>query len=256
MKHIIRIAFICAIVIIVIVLLVLNQNGLGFHNTKTGDEIDTSNGSFTCPYNSESTKNNAKKPIPLPEAIKHLNNVHQPLKDSSYSMEQAFGVNGAKSQLITEAEYKNRPRTSTDTVEDYLPKQALADIDTDDLRYGNPDVDGYSLCDVNPADDDEYYDPKLMNGKFKPHFNPLILTTSDEIELVGATPEPVCVMKDGLCHTAVRRPINTSATRRPMNTVAFNNNIHNDMDPIQSIIRGTDNPLPGPFSGRYKKCKK
>jgi hypothetical protein len=229
----IRIGFICAIVIIVIVLLVLNQNGLGFHNNKSGTVIDTINGPLTCPYNSESEKEQYNR-THRPTSIKHLNNIHKQLGDSPFTMEQVFGENGAKSQLITEAEYDHpgpKAWTPSDSVDDYVPEHAT--IDTEVLRYGNPDVDGYTLCDVNPADDDEYYDPKLMNGKFKSHFNPLVLTTSDEIELIGATPEPVCA-STSVC--GGKQDINS--------------------DPISDIIRGTDNPLPGPFRSKRYCAKK
>jgi hypothetical protein len=151
-------------------------------------------------------------------------------------MVQVFGVTGAKSQLLTETRYGTKPQEPWlpfDTVNDYVPKYALDSLPVqEDLRYGNPEVDGYSLCDVNPSDDNEYYDPKLMQAKLKSTLTPLILSTSDEIEFVGATKE--CVAKDTVCNTANTRPINT--------------------DPVEDIIRGTDNPLPGPFSGRYKKC--
>ena len=230
-QGIVKAIIICVIILIAIVLIVLNQNGLGFNNSNR-DEIDTINGPITCPYNSESKKN---KPLPLPLAIKKLNDIDQPVNDSPYSMEQVFGANGARSQLITDAEYDHPPSKEwrlKDTTDDYVPKYALESVNTEDLRYGNPAVDGYSLCDINPSDDNEYYDPKLMNGKLKSPCSPLILSTTDEVELVGATPEPVCVA-NGLC----------ADTRVPINS-----------NPVSDIIRGSDNPLPGPFSGRYKKC--
>ena len=237
-RDVIKAVIICVIVLIAIVLIVLNQNGLGFNNKQynAGHDIDTINGPITCPYNSEFEKNNAKKPLPLPLAIKKLNDIDQPLNDSPYSMEQVFGANGARSQLITDAEYDHPPTKEwrlKDTTDDYVPKYALESDDTEDHRYGNPAVDGYSLCEINPSNDNEYYDPKLMNVKLKSVCSPLILSTTDEVELIGAEPEPLCVAK-GLCDTAAQIPINSN--------------------PVLDIIRGTDNPLPGPFSGRYKKC--
>ena len=236
-----RVVIIGIIVIIAIILIVLNQGGLGFNNkqVKSGDEIDTIYGPFICPYNSESEKNNAKKPLTLSDELKKLNNVNVQFADSPFSMEQVFGSNGAKSQLLTETEYsntgikQNRSWKPIDNAADYVPQHVLES--PEDLRYGNPDIDGYSICDVNPLDSDDYYDPKLLNVKLKPSFKPLTLSISDEVELIGATDPPVCVAKDGLCNTLNTTPINSN--------------------PVADIIRGSDNPLPGPFSGRYKKCK-
>lgn len=232
-----RVIIISVIVLIAIILFIfVNENVLGFNTImKNGSERRDTNEPFICPYNSESEKNNAKKPISLPLELKKLNNINTQFEDSSFSMEQVFGGNGAKTQLITDFEYKDikrQPWEPIDDSEDFVPHKELES--TEDLRYGNPDVDGYSLCDVNPSDSDDYYDPKLMNVKLKSSFKPLILNTSDQIELIGAS-QPGCAAKDGLCKTS--------------NTVPVNSN------PILDIIRGTDNPLPGPFSGRYKKCK-
>lgn len=230
-----RVIIIGVIVIIAIILLIFfNQNVLGFNTTMKNHDT---NEPFICPYNSESEKNNAKKPLSLPLELKKLNNINTQFNDSSFSMEQVFGGNGAKTQLITEFEYddmKKQVWEPIDNSEDFVPHKELES--TEDLRYGNPDVDGYSLCDVNPSDSDDYYDPKLMNVKLKSSFTPLILNTSDQVELIGASDATItCVAKDGLCKTS--------------NTIPINSN------PILDIIRGTDNPLPGPFSGRYKKCK-
>lgn len=224
-----RAIIISVIVIIAIILLIFsNQNAVGFHNKNTANEP------FICPYKSELEKNNAKKPLSLPSELKKLNNINTQFEDSSFSMEQVFGGNGAKTQLITEFEYddvKQLVWEPIDDSEDFVPHKELES--TEDLRYGNPDVDGYSLCDVNPSDSDDYYDPKLMNVKLKSSFIPLILNTSDQVELIGASEGTItCAAKDELCKTS--------------NTIPINSN------PILDIIRGTDNPLPGPFSGRYK----
>ena len=205
MEHI-KTIIIVVIILTAIILIVLNQDSLGFNNKNRGNEINN-NGPLNCPYNSESEKN-TNKPLSLSEGMKKLNNTNVPIKDSSFTLEQVFGINGAKSQLLTEARYSNP--ISFDNVDDYVPKSVLDSLVTpEDLRYGDPDVDGYSICDVNPSDDDGYYDPKLMNIKLKSTSNPLILSISDETELMGETDD---------------------------------------------IIRGSNNPLPGPYSGKYKKC--
>jgi len=218
MEHI-QTIIIVVIILTAIILIVLNQNLLGFNNkskskyeTNRENSINTSNGPLICPYNSESEKN-TNKPLSLSDGMKKLNNINVPIKDSSYTLEQVFGINGAKSQLLTEARYSNPNQLiSYDNADDYVPKSVLDSLVTqEDLRYGNPDVDGYSICDVNPSDDDGYYDPKLMNIKLKSTSDPLILSISDETELVGE---------------------------------------------IDDIIRGSNNPLPGPYSGKYKKCNK
>lgn len=213
MEHI-QTVIIVVIILTAIILIVLNQDLLGFNNkSKTKYETNKGNnynGTLNCPDNSESEKY-TNKPLSLSEGMKKLNNVHVPIKDSAFTLEQVFGINGAKSQLLTEARYSNPISfDNVDNVDDYVPKSVLDTLVTpEDLRYGNPDVDGYSICDLNPSDDDGYYDPKLMNIKLKSTYNPLILSISDETELIGES---------------------------------------------DNIIRGSDNPLPGPYSGTYKKC--
>jgi hypothetical protein len=224
---------------------------------KNGSEHHDTNEPFICPYNSESEKNNAKKTLSLPLELKKLNNINTQFNDSSFSMEQVFGGNGAKTQLITEFEYedtKHHQWEPIDDSEDVVPQLES----TEDLRYGNPDVDGYSLCDVNPSDSDDYYDPKLMNVKLKSSFTPLILNTSDQVELIGASDATItCVAKDKLCKTSNTMPkphALYSLRTTPFGLRRFGRQ-GCGLNPILDIIRGTDNPLPGPFSGRYKKCK-
>ena len=225
MTHI-QIVIIVVIIFIAIILIALNQDVLGFNNksnisnksqpstnTMSQSSITTSKGIISCPYNSESEKDNAEKPFSVPDELRKLNNVNVKFDNSPYTMKDVFGINGAKSQLITETRYSQNTLNTEyppDTADDYVPKHVLDSLVTpEDLRYGNPDVDGYSLCDVNPSDESDYYDPKLMHAKLKSSSDPVMLSTCDTIDPVGE---------------------------------------------VIDMSRGSDNPLPGPFSGRYKKC--